>query len=211
MIMQRYELPMFPLGTPLVPEAVLPLQIFEPRYVEMLERCLQNVEPEFGVVLIERGHEVGGGDIRAMIGCATRILQVSDMQDGRRGVLSVGVRRIRIEQWLPDNPFPVAIVSDLPDEESGDIDPTQIDCLRAHLLLLAELAGGGRDAIQELADLELACEPSRLSYQLSTLAPIGPADRQRLLVCASAQIRLDALESILGDVEAVFRFALLPD
>jgi len=208
---QRYELPMFPLGTPLVPEAVLPLQIFEPRYVEMLERCLQNVEPEFGVVLIERGHEVGGGDIRAMIGCATRILQVSDMQDGRRGVLSVGVRRIRIEQWLPDNPFPLAIVSDLPDEESGDIDPTQIDRLRAHLLLLAELAGGGREAIQELADLELACEPSRLSYQLSTLAPIGAADRQRLLVCASAQIRLDALESILGDVEAVFRFALLPD
>jgi len=208
---QRYELPMFPLGTPLVPEAILPLQIFEPRYVEMLERCLQNVEPEFGVVLIERGHEVGGGDIRAMIGCATRILQVSDMQDGRRGVLSVGVRRIRIEQWLPDNPFPLAIVSDLPDEESGDIDPTQIDRLRAHLLLLAELAGGGREAIQELADLELACEPSRLSYQLSTLAPIGAADRQRLLVCASAQIRLDALESILGDVEAVFRFALLPD
>ena len=146
-----------------------------------------------------------------MIGCATRILQVSDMQDGRRGVLSVGVRRIRIEQWLPDNPFPLAIVSDLPDEESGDIDQTQIDRLRAHLLLLAELAGGGAGSLQELADLELACEPSRLSYQLSTLAPIGAADRQRLLVCASPQIRLDALESILGDVEAVFRFALLPD
>ena len=67
------------------------------------------------------------------------------------------------------------------------------------------------ESLQELADLELACEPSRLSYQLSTLAPIGAADRQRLLVCASPQIRLDALESILGDVEAVFRFALLPD
>ena len=171
MNMQRYELPMFPLGTPLVPDAVLPLQIFEPRYVEMLERCLQNVEPEFGVVLIERGHEVGGGDIRAMIGCATRILQVSDMQDGRRGVLSVGVRRIRIEQWLPDNPFPLAIVSDLPDEESGDIDQVQIDRLRAHLLLLAELAGGGAESLQELADLELACEPSGLTS--STPGPVG--------------------------------------
>ena len=72
-------------------------------------------------------------------------------------------------------------------------------------------AGGGAESVQELADLELACEPSQLSYQLSTLAPIGAADRQRLLVCASPQIRLDALESILGDVEAVFRFALLPD
>ncbi len=211
MNMQRYELPMFALGTPLLPNAVLPLQIFESRYLEMLERCLQNVEPEFGVVLIERGHEVGGGDIRAMIGCATRILQVSDLQGGRRGILSVGIRRIRIEQWLPDNPFPLALVSDLPDEESGDIDQTQIDRLRAHLLMLAELAGGGTESLQELADLELACEPSQLSFQLSILAPIGAADRQRLLVCASAQIRLDALESILGDVEAVFRFALLPD
>jgi len=208
---QRYELPMFPLGTPLLPDAVLPLHIFEPRYMEMLERCLQSAEPEFGVVLIERGHEVGGGDIRAMIGCATRILQVSDTQDGRRGVLSVGVRRIRIEQWLPDDPFPLAEVSDFPDVDSGDINPTQIERLRAHIVLLAELAGGGAESVQELADLELACEPSQLSYQLSTLAPIGAADRQRLLVCASPQIRLDALESILGDVEAVFRFALLPD
>ena len=208
---QRYELPMFPLGTPLLPDAVLPLHIFEPRYVEMLERCLQSAEPEFGVVLIERGHEVGGGDIRAMIGCATRILQVVEMQDGQRGILSVGVRRIRIEQWLPDNPFPIAMVSDLPDVDSGDIDQTQIERLRTHLLLLAELAGSGAESIQELADLELAREPSQLSYQLSTLAPIGAADRQRLLACASAQIRLDALESILGDVEAVFRFALLPD
>lgn len=209
--MRRYELPMFPLGMPLVPDAVLPLQIFEPRYLEMLERCLQNVEPEFGVVLIERGHEVGGGDFRAMIGCATRILQVSDMQDGRRGILSVGVRRIRIEQWLPDDPFPLAVVSDLPDVDSGDINQTQIDRLRAHLLLLAELAGDGVESLRELADLELSSEPSQLSYQLSILAPIGAADRQRLLVCASPQIRLDALELILGDVEAVFRFALLPD
>ena len=140
MTMQHYELPMFPLGTPLLPDAVLPLHIFEPRYVEMLERCLQNAEPEFGVVLIERGHEVGGGDIRAMIGCATRILQVVEMQDGQRGILSVGVRRIRIEQWQPDNPFPIAMVSDLPDVDSGDIDQTQIERLRTHLLLLAEFA-----------------------------------------------------------------------
>ena len=59
---------MFPLGTPLVPGSLLPLQIFEPRYQQMISDVLESSEPEFGVVLIERGHEVGGGDIRSMAG-----------------------------------------------------------------------------------------------------------------------------------------------
>lgn len=58
--MDAYRLPMFPLGTPLVPGSLLPLQIFEPRYQQMISDVLESSEPEFGVVLIERGHEVGG-------------------------------------------------------------------------------------------------------------------------------------------------------
>ena len=57
-------LPMFPLGTVLLPGAVLPLHVFEPRYRQLVQDCLAG-EPEFGVVLIERGSEVGGGDQRA--------------------------------------------------------------------------------------------------------------------------------------------------
>jgi len=207
----QYELPMFPLGTPLVPGGLLSLQVFETRYLEMLNCCLQSTDPEFGVVLIERGHEVGGGDIRAMIGCVARILQVSDVPGGRRAILSVGNRRIRIEHWLPDNPFPIAIVSDFPDANFTELDVNQIERLRSHLLLLAELAGSGPETSLELSHFEFADDPIQVSYQLSMLAPIGPADRQRLLLCANPQIRLDVLDSILSDVEAIFRFALLPD
>ena len=60
-------LPMFPLGTVLLPGAPLPLQVFEPRYRGLTHDCLAGV-PEFGVVLIERGSEVGGGDVRTNVG-----------------------------------------------------------------------------------------------------------------------------------------------
>ena len=55
---------MFPLGTVLVPKAVVPLHVFEPRYQTMLADVMTG-DRKFGVVLIERGSEVGGGDVRA--------------------------------------------------------------------------------------------------------------------------------------------------
>ena len=64
---------MFPLGTVLFPSGVLPLRVFEPRYRDMLEDLLSG-NREFGVVLIERGSEVGGGEVRSGIGTMARIL-----------------------------------------------------------------------------------------------------------------------------------------
>lgn len=55
-------MPMFPLGTVLLPGAILPLHVFEPRYQQLVRDCLDAPEHEFGVVLIDRGSEVGGGD-----------------------------------------------------------------------------------------------------------------------------------------------------
>ena len=77
------ELPMFPLGTVLFPTLVLPLHVFEPRYRVLVERCLGRPEPEFGVVLIERGSEVGGHDVRSSIGTVARIVDSKLFDDGR--------------------------------------------------------------------------------------------------------------------------------
>ncbi|MEY2464632.1 MAG: ATP-dependent Lon protease, partial [Acidimicrobiaceae bacterium] len=66
------ELPMFPLGTVLFPSVFLPLHVFEPRYREMTRHCL-DTQREFGVVLIERGSEVGGDDVRTQVGTVARI------------------------------------------------------------------------------------------------------------------------------------------
>ena len=67
-------LPMFPLGSVLVPTALLPLHVFEQRYRAMVADVLGG-DNEFGVVLIDRGHEVGGGDVRSDIGTIARVVE----------------------------------------------------------------------------------------------------------------------------------------
>ena len=67
---------MFPLGSVLLPGSVIQLHVFEPRYRVMIQRCVESADHEFGVVLIERGHEVGGGDVRRPVGTVARLLSL---------------------------------------------------------------------------------------------------------------------------------------
>src|ERR1700733_10575231 len=107
-------LPMFPLGTVLFPHVLLPLHVFEPRYRLMTQRVLAG-DGEFGVVLIERGSEVGGGDTRFGVGTVARIVQAHELPAGGYALATVGMRRIEINRWLPDDPFPQAEVVELED------------------------------------------------------------------------------------------------
>src|SRR3954447_12098654 len=102
-------LPMFPLGSVLLPSVFLPLHVFEPRYRALTEHCLAG-EREFGVVLIERGSEVGGGDVRSPVGTVARILEAVQFDDGRWALGVVGTRRVRVTAWLDDDPYPRAEV-----------------------------------------------------------------------------------------------------
>src|SRR5207249_3558867 len=95
--------PMFPLGTVLFPHALLPLHVFEPRYRLMTQRVLGD-DGEFGVVLIERGSEVGGGDTRFGIGTVARIVRAQELPDGGYALATVGIRRVRVTRWLLDDP-----------------------------------------------------------------------------------------------------------
>ena len=100
---------MFPLGTVLLPSAVLPLHVFEPRYRQLVRDCLDR-DGEFGVVLIERGNEVGGGDNRTSVGTVARLVEAVPFGDGRWALAAVGTRRIRVRRWLEDDPYPRAEV-----------------------------------------------------------------------------------------------------
>jgi uncharacterized protein len=202
-------LAMFPLGTVLLPGAVLPLHIFEPRYRQLVQDCLDG-EPEFGVVLIERGSEVGGGDVRSMVGTVARMMQVAGMPDGRYAVITVGTRRVRINAWLPDDPYPMADISDWPDAEPmfplGDRIEALERRVRELLAMCAELGDsefGG--------DIEISTDPVLASYHLSALAPLGSADHQRLLVAPSVEARLDLLDGLLDDVSDAIQFRLGAD
>jgi Lon protease-like protein len=185
---------MFPLGTVLVPGMLLPLHVFEPRYRRMVDDCLAG-DQRFGVVLIERGSEVGGGDVRTDVGTMARIAQAERLPDGRWGLMAVGVERIRVDGWLPDDPYPRAETSDWPDEAGGsEVPAAAAGQLRRAAALAREL---GLPAAP--LDLELDDDPVVASYQATVAAPLGPADRQALLGAATVTDRWTLLDALLTD------------
>ena len=190
-------LPMFPLGSVLVPGMVLPLHVFEPRYQRLVEDCLAG-EAEFGVVLIERGSEVGGGELRRDVGTVARILEAVRFDDGRWGLGCVGVRRIRVEHWLPDDPYPRAEVLDWDDEEATGAVVENLASVTVALRRVLATATELGEAVTP-ATIELSEDPVLASYQATAVAPFGPADMHSLLVEAGPDARLARLESMLEE------------
>ncbi len=88
------RVPMFPLGTPLLPGSLLPLHVFELRYQIMMDDVMAREPHEFGVVMIERGYEVGGGDVRAGIGTVALVARSEEVDDGRRTCLLLASHEI---------------------------------------------------------------------------------------------------------------------
>lgn len=203
-------MPMFPLGMVLLPGGILPLHVFEPRYREMIVACLQDDgEPEFGQALITHGSEAGGGDERAMVGTVAQMIQVEALDDGRYALVTVGTRRIRINAWLPDDPYPIADVDDWPDE---DPDPAglavAVAATHARVSAALALAAEIGDLTVDVTDVAISDDPLVATYHLASLAPIGPADRFRLLSATGPMARLDLLDDVLDDVEAMLKFRL---
>jgi Lon protease-like protein len=207
-------MPMFPLGGVLLPGSVLPLHVFEPRYRQLVVDCLadDDGDPEFGVTLIERGWEVGGGDQRATVGVVARMVQVEALPDGRYALVAVGTRRIRVNAWLPDEPYPRADVEDWPDEDPdrpGLADA--VGAMKERLVEVIALAVSVGDVQAGDVDVsEIDDDPLVASYHLTALAPVGPADRYRLLCAPSPAVRLDLLSEALDDVEAMLLFRSNP-
>ncbi|MCU1396248.1 MAG: peptidase family protein [Ilumatobacteraceae bacterium] len=202
-------MPMFPLGSVLLPGAVLPLHVFEPRYRQLVQDCLTKGDHEFGVVLIERGLEVGGGDQRCSIGTVARLIQVAELTDGRYALVTVGTRRVRVVEWLPDDPYPLADVDDWPDivDDDDDTLAERISVAWARVrrmnALAVELGDAHGDVTAEPSD-----DPLVASYHLSALAPLGPADQQRLLAASGPAERIDLLDVALDDAQALQQFRL---
>jgi Lon protease-like protein len=184
---------MFPLSSVLFPGAELPLHIFESRYRDLTADCMAG-DGEFGVVLIARGSEVGGGDERFDVGTVAHIEQAARFDDGRWALLAVGRRRIAVAEWLPDAPYPVAAVDDLPDgpepvPEAQFVAATA--AVRRVRTLLSEL---GRPA-PVLEDLGAdSGQPDQDGvWRLCAMAPFTALDAQRLLATVGTGPRLELL------------------
>jgi Lon protease-like protein len=203
------RLPLFPLETVLFPGVVLPLHVFEPRYRALVRHLMDQPagrSREFGVVAIRYGTETGPHTTDALypIGCTAELRSVTNHQDGRYDIITVGRRRFRLHT-VDDGtaPYLFGDVEWLPDS-AGD-DPTAADRLapnvlatfRAYLRLLAEVSAGrdGHDdgpAGAEAASEQLPEDPAVLSHLVAATASITLADRQLLLATQDTASRLRA-------------------
>lgn len=177
--------PMFPLGSVLLPAMPLPLRIFEPRYLKLLGDLLESTEPEFGVVLIERGPEVGGGEKRMDLGTIAKVTNIGTTEQFY-GLESVGSKRFRVNAWLPDDPYPIADIDFLPDlvwEDSLMPSRVHLETKVRQLLAFASEFGD----LQYGSDVELSEDPMEAIWQLAGVLPVGQLDQMDLLASQSAE------------------------
>ena len=197
-------LPMFPLGSVLFPGQILPLHIFEPRYMEMMTHCLgedDEGDKLFGVVLIERGSEVGGGDARTNVGTVARIVSHRSLDGGRMAVLAVGERRVRVQEWLEDDPYPQAVAEAWPCEDKSDLaKATDLfasagAAVRRVWALRREMGATDPEPAEEFPRTSVG------SFGLAARIPLQQFDRQKLLAAPCVAERLRLLEELLSEHE----------
>lgn len=197
-------MPMFPLGGVLLPGSAIPLQIFEPRYVTMVREQLAATDdepPRFGVVLIERGREVGGGDVRASVATLATAHGLRLTGDGRYLCHAVGTERLRVDDWLPDDPYPLARVSPWPLERHDRATP-HTGTGEELSDLISQLGAFRSDA----SGLQWSPNPLVAVYQLGAAAPIAELDRYRLLRAASFERAVEVLRQAFDDLGSVLKF-----
>jgi len=200
-------MPLFPLGTVLYPGLLLPLNIFEERYRQLVHDLLDGPEPRrFGVIAIRKGRETGVAGVSALyeIGCTARLRQVREHEDGRFDLVTAGAQRFRLASLDHSRPYLQGEVELLAEESGGDA--AAAGAARAvqrafhdYLVVLAT-RGRGEAVIPELPD-----EPAALSYLVAASMVVDLPDRQALLAEPDALRRLEAERVLLSRETAMMR------
>lgn len=186
------ELPLFPLQTVLFPGGPLPLRIFEPRYLDMVGKCLRE-GMGFGVVLLAEGQEAGEAVEFAALGTEARIVDFDRLEDGLLGLTCIGQQRIRVlEAWREPGGLNMGLVEDV----AGDLP----QALPAEHQRLADVV---RRLLLELDDLYAHVEPhfddaGWVGCRLAELLPLELADKQALLESTDPAERLALLAPLLA-------------
>ena len=192
---------MFPLGNVLLPSTAISLHIFEPRYRALARHCVDR-DGRLGVVLIERGSEVGGGDVRFGLGTLARIAEAVELEDGRWVMAVVGEERLRVHRWLPDDPYPRAEVLVCQEPGLGEDASSRRDELER---VLRRVVAARLELGERVADLPDALSPDAVvaTWQAAALGRLGPLDAQRVLETDGAAKRLDLVLALLRDEDDV--------
>jgi Lon protease-like protein len=204
------RLPLFPLGTVLVPGLVLPLHIFEPRYrilVQALMELPEGAQRQFGVVAVRAGREVGTEGVGALydVGCTAELREVTPYTDGRFDIVTVGEQRFRLTDLdrQAGTPYHTGLVELLPEEDGeGDLETLAARVTR-HFADYRERLG--------VEVTELPGDPRVVSYLVAAAVVLELPERQRLLEQVSTADRLRAEDDLLRRERALVRaFRALP-
>lgn len=198
------ELPLFPLNTVLFPQARLPLHIFEPRYREMIARCLDD-DLAFGVLLIKEGVEVGGPAIPHPVGTIARITDLTRLPDGRMNLTALGVTRFRLLEQFDTHAYATGRVVLLPDEhvDEAQTNPIAADVRRwftEYVRAIRQVSEPDRVATA----FNLPDDSTMLSYIVAAVLPVTALEKQMLLEIPTTFERLQRELSLLRrEIEAL--------
>ena len=193
------RLPLFPLGTVLFPGVSLPLQVFEPRYVELLRALGRRLphERRFGVVALRRGNEVGAGGAPevASIGTSARLTCIRSAAGGPTGIVlvveTVGESRFRLDSFASDEtPYFVGEVTWLEDTpaDTDALARVTAEATRAYEVFLTAAGGTARP---------VHAPPERLAYEILEAVAVPVADRQAVLDASDPVRRLTLVTRLL--------------
>lgn len=189
------EIPLFPLNTVLFPGGPLPLRIFEPRYVDMVRRCMKD-NLAFGVVLIRAGAEAGAVASFADVGTSARIVDFSQLPDGLLGISCLGERKFRVvRRWRQADGLNVGEVEWQPAEAEVALPAEHEHLGRLLKKVLPEIGGIYEQVPKKFADA------SWVGCRLVELLPISMSDKQACLEIDDPLQRIERVSPLIRRVE----------
>ena len=200
-------LPLFPLGTVLYPGLLLPLNIFEERYRQLVHDLLDGPEPRrFGVIAIRKGRETGVDGISALheVGCTATLREVAEQDDGRFHLVTVGTQRFRLASLDDTQPYLQGEV-ELLDEEVGDEAAAGLAAQSVQRGFRGYVEALASQESIEVAVPELPDEPLLLSYLVAASMILDLPVRQQLLAEPDAERRLGAERALLARETTMLR------
>jgi len=176
---ETMELPLFPLNMVLFPGMVLPLHIFEHRYREMITRCINEKLP-FGVVLIDKGQEVGERATPHRVGTAARIARVERLEDGCMNITTVGTERFRVKQLHNTHSYLTGTVEHYPVVNGSTKRAADLaHSIRPRILSYVELLAKACNAQLQLD--RLPEDPLTLAFLVGIALQVDNENKQKLL------------------------------
>ena len=194
---RRESVPIFPLQTVLYPGSLLPLRIFEVRYMDMAKACLKDDAP-FGICLIKEGQEVGTPAVPEKVGCLARIAECDMEELGILKVKAEGLERFRIvSSEVNRSGLIIGEIEKHEPEESAEEATGLGDCVD---FLRKVIAGIGPERFAEPLRFE---DASWVGFRLAEILPLRSDVKQKLLELTDPSLRIAILHRFLKQQQLI--------